>query len=1151
MSACATPDVLEQLLRGSLPEEQADRLGEHLVGCAPCRALLERLSERPVLQHWASAYRSFRSPAADEPGLATLLAKLSSGSPANLRASGEPVAPADTSLRFLATPEREGDLGKLGPYRVVEELGRGGMGIVLRAYDEELRRTVALKVLPPERADARARARFVREARAAAGLSHENVVPVHAVANPPDGPPYFVMPYVEGPTLRQRIKAIGRLSPAEAARIAEQMAEGLAAAHRAGLVHRDIKPANVILDTASGQAKITDFGLVRVAALPGGTTQDGAVRGTPEYMSPEQVRTPDRIDARSDLYSLGVTLYEALTGNVPFHGVAHMVLQQILNDEPRPPRRLNDSIPRDLETICLKCLQKEPAKRYTRASDLADDLRRFLAGKPIQARPIRVWERVVKWARRRPAAAALLTVSSLASVLLVAGLVVGIGREKEARQEIDRAYQRERQISYLNAIADAEHEIAAKNWGRADELLEECPEKLRGWEWHYLKRLRHTSPISPLPMGEQIVMGGGFDLAFHPDGRLLAIPSRDNIQVCDPSSGREVWTLGGHTGRVLGVAFSPDGHRLASTSEDKTVKVWDIATGRELLHLCGHKERVIGVAFSPDGQRLASASGETDRRGQVKVWDAASGQLLFSFPGQAVPVSSLLVHLAFSPDGRRLASGSVDNSVKVWNLTTSQEVHTLSGHTKPILHVTFSPNGRRLISAGRDRRVNVWDLGDGDRRELAPSWSLRDFSLSVWAMALSSDGGRLAIGGPSADGNVRVYDLTTRKLLHTLRGDTRVVSVAFSPDGRRLASAGYDRIVRLWDTATGHEVLALRGHADLVGRVLFSPDGQRLASASADGTVRVWDASPFDENANPTIRTISGHDGEFFGVAFSPDSQLLASASTDGAIKLWDAQTGQEVHAFHGHKEAALCVAFSPDGQRLLSGSMDKTARLWDARTGEELVICDDSNFETLVRGVAFSPDGKAFATGSHQKLQLWDAESGRRLFARQADRGIVFAVAFSPDGRRLATVGLQGTAKVWNVTGEEVCSFKGHKTSFYCVAFHPTGKYLASGDSDNEVKLWDPAIGEPIHDSLSGHTDYVYGVAFSPDGRYLATASWKEVIVWDADSFEQLQTFDRLAGRIWCVAFSPDGKRLAAASGYKGRGEIKIWDASLWEKCP
>jgi WD40 repeat protein len=393
--------------------------------------------------------------------------------------------------------------------------------------------------------------------------------------------------------------------------------------------------------------------------------------------------------------------------------------------------------------------------------------------------------------------------------------------------------------------------------------------------------------------------------------------------------------------------------------------------------------------------------------------------------------------------------------------------------------------------------------------------------------------------------------MNTRQLLHKLIGDFRVVSVAFSPDGRRLASAGSDRIVRLWDMTTGQEVLSLRGHEDIIGRLLFSPDGQRLASASQDGMVRVWDASPFDENSDPRIRTLGGpDDGEFNGVAFDPEGRWLASASSDKSIKRWDAQTGREIRAFHGHQEAVVCVAFSPpDGKHLLSGSMDRTVKLWDVESGRELPLPDRDRFNLMVCSVAFSPDGQSFAAAGHQEVRLCDLTGRSPPLSLQADSEFVSCVAFSKDGKRLATVGHTGIVKIWDVaSGEIVCTFRGPPTN--AVALHPKRGYVAFGGSDGQVRLWDPTTG---HETLlPKQTDQIESVAFSPDGKYLATASLREVIVWDVSNLDKIKkkrTFDRIAGRIWSVAFSPDGKRLAAATGYKGKGKIKIWESSLWEQ--
>ncbi len=432
MDFCPSTDLLEQRLSESLPEAQSSAVDVHVQTCLYCQAWLESRTDHSELRSAAELVREVSVPRDGE--LARLLQRLCDDLPLT-RINGDTPPSAAHTLPPLAPPRHPGDLGTLGPYRLEAEIGRGGMGIVFRAVDEALQRTVALKVLRPEQDDAAARARLVREAQLAASFRHDHVVAVYAVVDLPDSLPYLVMEYVPGPTLKALLRQPGGLPPAEAARLAAEVADGLAAAHAAGLIHRDVKPSNVLLDPSTGRARLSDFGLARLTADAAGLTQTGALAGTPEYMSPEQVQRGDDLDGRTDVYSLGVTLYEALTGEVPFRGTPARVLDQVLHDEPRPPRQLNEAVPRDLETICLKALAKEPAHRYASARDLADDLRRFLHGVPILARPVGSLEWTWRWCRRNRRVAALAAALVLAVTIGLAGVLWQWQRaEAEARE---------------------------------------------------------------------------------------------------------------------------------------------------------------------------------------------------------------------------------------------------------------------------------------------------------------------------------------------------------------------------------------------------------------------------------------------------------------------------------------------------------------------------------------------------------------------------------------------------------------------------------------------------------------------------------------------------------------------------------------------
>jgi tetratricopeptide (TPR) repeat protein len=497
-----------------LASAQERAVRRHVDQCSKCHAALDALTEDGELRDWMN---SGMTP--DESDTDPVVEHLV-GNLCRWRDAQAPESPASTpELSFLGPAEAPQELGTLGCYRIQAELGRGGMGIVFRAFDDVLRREVAVKVLHPARNDDAARARFVREAQSAARVRHDHVVSVYGVANPPNAPPYLIMEYVAGMTLTAMITQQQRLEPKQAATIAGQVADGLAAAHAADLIHRDIKPSNVIIEANGGRAKIMDFGLARSDVAGDRTTQENFLAGTPSYMSPEQVQNPHRVDARTDVYSLGATLYEALTGEAPFRGTWHQILRRVLEDEPVPPRRLNEAIPRDLETICLKAMAKEPAHRYPTIRQFGDDLRRFLDGEPVRARPASWLERTWKWAKRRPAAAGLIALSAAALSMVIGG---GAVVNHRLRLESARA-----ETHLEHAVRAVDHMLA----GLGDRRLADLPgfndtrQTLLEDARALLEELHQAEPTNPavrLAMG-QVHRSIGFlyqQLDIHPNAEL-------------------------------------------------------------------------------------------------------------------------------------------------------------------------------------------------------------------------------------------------------------------------------------------------------------------------------------------------------------------------------------------------------------------------------------------------------------------------------------------------------------------------------------------------------------------------------------------------------------------------------------------------------
>ena len=987
----------------------------------------------------------------------------------------------------------------LSRFEILEDLGSGGFGFVVRAHDRLLGREVALKMPLPERAlgpgDVR---RFLREAQAAARLDHPHIVRVFDAGElGPLG--YFIAAeFCAGPSLRQWLKAQNAPVPARtAAGWVAALADAAQHAHERGILHRDIKPDNVIMAAAPGPERfiprLTDFGLAKVIEEAGDETRSGSRVGTPHYMAPEQAAGHHReVGPATDVYALGATLYEVLTGRPPFRGESEAeTLRLVLDAEPVAPRSLRPGLPRDLETICLKCLRKEPARRYGTAADLCDDLRRFLEGRQIRARRASVAEVAWRWCLRNKAVAGLLgavflllaTVAGIASVGYVreaAARAAAESAELRAEDEALRAHAAELEMRrqwYAATINLMQPAWDAGQVGRLRELLsatEGYPD--RGFEWSYYQRLCHL----------------------------------------------ERGSLIGHRAGVRSVAWSPDGTRLATASWDMTARVWDAATRRELIALKGHTSGIASVSWSRDGMRLATAS--TD--GTAKVWNAADGHAQLTLDGHAAPVLSV----AWSPDGKRLATGSQDGTARVWDAHDGRELRAITAHDGVVMAVAWSPDGRRLATAGRDRTARVWDPDDG--RELL---ILNGHAGEVWSVSWSPDGKRVGTG--SDDATARIWVAATGRELIALKGHTsRVMAVAWSPDGRRLATESGDGTTRVWDAADGREILALKGHVFGVSSVSWSPDGLRLATGSEDGTVKVWDAA-----AGRDVLALKEPMSGVISLAWRPNGLQLATGSFDGMTRVWDATDGRVLRALGGHTSRVNAVAWSPDGTRLATGSRDGTVKLWDHAAGRDLLTIDGEAGE--VRAVAWSPDGRRLAMATWDRTaKVWDA-GGRRLFALEGQRDSVTSLAWSRDGTRLATASTDRTTRVWDAaTGHELLAMRVHTGDVLSVAWAPDGRRLATASQDRTARVWDPDDGRELF-VLKGHAGPVLCVAWSPDGRRLATGSRDMTAkVWNAADGRELLTLKGHSGRVNAVAWSPDGLRLATG-GFDGT--TNVWDAA------
>ena len=1091
----------------------------------------------------------------------------------------------------------------LANFRPIEEIGRGGMGVVWLAEQvEPVRRRVALKLIKFEQTSKDVLARFEAEKQALAMMDHPNIARVLDAGATEDARPYFVMELVDGIPITQYCDD-NKLSVDERLNLFVPVCKAVQHAHQKGIIHRDLKPSNVLVAEVDGEAipKVIDFGLAKAVEqnlqLSDLTmqTEFGKVVGTVQYMSPEQaelkgVDTED-IDTRTDVYSLGVMLYELMTGSTPVDEEtlgqnALLKVLQIVREEdpPRPssrlssssnevtsavsdrrsmhPARLRQLLHGELDWVVMRALEKEPNRRYQTANDLAQDLSNYLTGEAVVARPPSTWYQAQKFARRNRGLVASLVAIGIALVGGIAGTTYGLIKantkaelaeteQGRAQRNEERAVEAERLASASaqrarDAQAASQFQLANARWdagraGRARELLGAiAPEYRDSFEWKYCARMFNGSDLTCYGIGNDLR-----GVAFSPDGRRIATGDLvGRLKLWDAQTGQELASLSGHQGPANEVVFSPDGSLIAAAGPGGCISIWESTTLERLATLDGDTNSVIGIGFRADGRQLVSVSCNAT----IKRWDVQSGREVATLDG-----NEAVRDVSFSLDSSRFvfcATSGLAVRETLSGRNISMQPNSIRGATS----VAISPDGMH-VAVGSHDAIELW-TADLTRKlwvGYAKSGWIRD-------LKFSPDGTHVVSAGES-EGHLQIWDVRSGSKVRALVGNSGPINgIDFSPGGERLATGSSNTRLRLWDLRSGQKAISLRAHHKIILGLAYSHDNARITSFAADGTVKLWDVETCLETASVKVLNadVSSRPSSTDCVTFSPDDAYIAVVGADHTVKILDGKTGTEQKTLAGHSDRVNGVSFGPKGKWLVSAGQDHDVKVWDVESGEEVSTMVGHTGPVI--SVAFSPDGNYIASaGEDATVRLWDAQSFRQIHSLEHHRDHVLNVTFSPDGKRLASAGNEPMIYTWEVeTGKLVSQMRSGDGGIVDLEYSPDSRRLVSTGYDRSMKLWDTDAAQELlsveadsvglENSPGGRTHRLHGLAFSFDGQQIAVGSDHGIIhLLDAPNDCETLTLSGHRQRVTELTFSEDGRRIYSAANE----ERLVWDLATTTHIP